>query len=780
MTHFLCFGVLSIVPGGASDFPRLADDCDRWAVVTTINPPTEGIQSTAALEGWCMVIVADTKTPDDFLKTANLEGREDIVFLSVEQQQQILHPFVKIIPFQSFARKNVGYLFAIRHGAKVIYDYDDDNTIQDSLVPFGLDTNSNRTHVLVRLPDLNNHQEASLAFNPLPYMNPSQEHIWPRGFPLDQLNHQPLIADAKAIYGSIDWLSVGVVQAVCDRDPDFDAVFRLTRDLPVYFDRNRKRPHRLMVPTHKYSPFNAQATVHMHGAFWGLFLPWSVPGRVTDIWRSYFTQKFLHELQLAVLYDPPLVLHDRSPHDYKADMQAENDLYFKTNALLKFLDKWDSNETWLPARLERLAIDLYERNYLGLDDVYGMQKWLEALLDVGYDFPSSVNTSVHRGSLFKPEPSLEGQPYLSSPRFNVAQDDQSYPEFLAKRSSTPDLFQEWLKDLKYDRRSSMVPVLKIVCMNKDEWPWIKDWVNYHGALIGFENLYILDGSVDSQSINFLAHVRDHYGVNVVFSTANLNELEDQLSRLGREISKSSDFVIKFDTDEFLVANTNDSTCQHASSSNGTVRGIDCTLSPYAVRETIQKLTQVADGDRLRIGYAQGSVPNFKVCDNDSTKHDLTAFPLSPVKAAGWFKTLSDARTLIGLDLGGHNNHFVPPFAGKGTPTKLSVLHFHGRCWSTEVGNTLKALISHNFVGVNDTDEISKEKLVARYDLNSSNPAAICQTEILPGTSWHKSLFYLKYLYRCIKEENFYSDAEEGLSMNLDFAHFVVENRVVRY
>lgn len=506
-----------------------------------------------------------------------------------------------------------------------------------------------------------------------------------------------------------------------------------------------------------------------------LHLPWSVPGRVTDIWRSYFTQKFLHELQLAVLYDPPLVQHDRSPHNYVADMQAEIDLYFKTNALLEFLAKWDCNESSFPSRLERLAIDLYERDYLGLDDVHGMQEWLLALLDVGYGFP---NTSAEQDSQFTPEPSEEGQPYLSSPRFNVGQDDQRYSEFLANRSSTPDLFQEWLKDLKNARRPSMVPVLKIVLMNKDEWPWIKDWVNYHGALIGFENLYILDGSIENQSINFLAHVRDQYGVNVVFSTANLNELAMQLSRLGREISKSSDFVIKMDTDEFLVANTNDPTCQHGSSNNGTVSGTDCTLSPFSVRETIQKLKQAAHGNRLRIGYTQNSAPNFKACNNDSTEHDLATFPLRPVRAAGGYKTVSDARTLNGLDLGGHNNDFVPPFGDiiNDTHTNLSTLHFHARCWSTEVGNTRKALVSHNFILADDTDEIAKKKLVARYGLDGSNRTAICHTHSLVGASSHKSVFYLKYLYGCTTEEDFYPLAE-GLAMNPDFAHFLVEARV---
>ena len=71
---------------------------------------------------------------------------------------------------------------------------------------------------------------------------------------------------------------MGVVQAVCDQDPDVDAIFRLTHHLPVHFNFDPKVPSRLLVPPKKYSPYNAQATTHMYNVFWGLLLPFTVPG----------------------------------------------------------------------------------------------------------------------------------------------------------------------------------------------------------------------------------------------------------------------------------------------------------------------------------------------------------------------------------------------------------------------------------------------------------------------------------------------------------------------
>ena len=39
-------------------------------------------------------------------------------------------PFVDRLPWNSFGRKNVGYLYAISQGAKVIFDFDDDNILK--------------------------------------------------------------------------------------------------------------------------------------------------------------------------------------------------------------------------------------------------------------------------------------------------------------------------------------------------------------------------------------------------------------------------------------------------------------------------------------------------------------------------------------------------------------------------------------------------------------------------------------------------------------------------
>ena len=115
-------------------------------------------------------------------------------------------------------------------------------------------------------------------------------------------------------------------------------------------------------------------------------------GRVSDIWRSYFTQSILPSLGLSIGFLPrPLVIQERNPHSYIGDLKAEIPLYLKSLQLAKFVT--NSSETCidqyhtLPQAIETLWIDFYMRGYIELEDVTNIQKWLQTLLDIGYKFP---------------------------------------------------------------------------------------------------------------------------------------------------------------------------------------------------------------------------------------------------------------------------------------------------------------------------------------------------------------------------------------------------------
>ena len=146
------------------------------------------------------------------------------------------------------------------------------------------------------------------------------------------------------------------------------------------------------------TPYNAQATIFFPSGFWSLYLPISVAGRVSDIWRSYFAQALFKRIGVHLGFLPrPLVVQDRNPHSYEADFNAEIPLYTKSSALISYLLKNyvsndDGTEKSFIEILETLWIDMYERDYIGKADVVNMQLWIDALIRIGYQFPTIKST----------------------------------------------------------------------------------------------------------------------------------------------------------------------------------------------------------------------------------------------------------------------------------------------------------------------------------------------------------------------------------------------------
>jgi len=328
------------------------------------------------------------------MEQAELTDNKSVHFLSVERQEDWakrsagkIEEFIRAIPYKHFARKNIGYLYAIVHGAKFIFDFDDDNYIN-------LDDAGNLVPIL---PNEEHVEDASVVligrnrFNPYPMMGASVKQSWPRGFPLED------VLD-KHTRGSVAFTKhqpmekIGVIQLCADGNPDIDAVHRLVKPLPMTFDSS-KSP--IVVPAHSFTPYNAQATIHTLLSFWATMLPASVPGRVTDIWRSYFAECLFRDVDLRVVFAPPAVTQVRNPHNYLGDMKAELDLYFKSGTLIDYLSGWQSPLESLPDRMEQLWIDLYERGYIELEDVTLVQLWLGALTESGYEFPNVTRRRHH-------------------------------------------------------------------------------------------------------------------------------------------------------------------------------------------------------------------------------------------------------------------------------------------------------------------------------------------------------------------------------------------------
>ena len=60
-----------------------------------------------------------------------------MIFLSSEDQEKLGYEITPLLKHNVYQRKNVGYLYAIQHGARYIYDTDDDNHPYNGMPLFG-------------------------------------------------------------------------------------------------------------------------------------------------------------------------------------------------------------------------------------------------------------------------------------------------------------------------------------------------------------------------------------------------------------------------------------------------------------------------------------------------------------------------------------------------------------------------------------------------------------------------------------------------------------------
>lgn len=366
--------------------------CRHWGVLTTIHEPTDAVDTLLRLKKWCVCVVADRKTPVDswmaYLQQLDEDAdtavsRDKIVFLDVEIQEALeaqvdseLGRLVRMLPWNHFGRKNLGYIYAIWRGAASIWDFDDDNVLTPGTVELGRPTKILWVHSTGC--QAGNGNQLPVA-NPYPHMGAPTRPCWPRGFPISHVKHS---CHSQLLITSETELAPkpAILQVLANHDPDVDAIYRLTQPLPFSFESASTAA--LAFPPGLFVPFNAQATLVQPQAFWSLLLPVTVHGRVSDIWRSYAAQRLMWDFpDIGGLgFSPPRVAQYRNDHDFLADLDAEDWLYKRTGALLRFLSSWKPQESTLPARMEELYLRLYERGYIDRRDVRLMQQWIRTLL----------------------------------------------------------------------------------------------------------------------------------------------------------------------------------------------------------------------------------------------------------------------------------------------------------------------------------------------------------------------------------------------------------------
>ena len=345
-----------------------------YCVITTIQRPTDSVRKLAARlargQGH-LIIAGDTKGPDSFdLSDVADFGREQLTFLNIDDQLHAGFRLAELLPTKHYARKNIGYLQAMKSGADCIYETDDDNAPLNSWRP-------REEHIASA--DVLQAAETDVPNWVNVYRHFSRENIWPRGLPLDRIRGElTRNSDFAAATDGSGRLWAPIQQGLADGSPDVDAIWRLVLDREFAFDN---APSALLPPG-QWCPFNTQTTWWWPAVFPLLYVPSFCSFRMCDIWKSFVAQRCLWELDTGVVFHAPEVWQERNVHNLMRDFNDEVPGYQQNHHIAQILEA-----ATLKAGVENVAANMVQcYRSLTDNDIFPakemelVQAWIE---DVG-------------------------------------------------------------------------------------------------------------------------------------------------------------------------------------------------------------------------------------------------------------------------------------------------------------------------------------------------------------------------------------------------------------
>ena len=259
-----------------------------------------------------IIVIGDKKTPNQQLE-------EQHMFCDVAAQSNLGFAICDQLPFNHYARKNIGYLLALKNGDEFVFETDDDNFIDES-VP----TNSifDHTHE-VELVAKKGYENV--------YKHFVDEEIWPRGFPTDLIKDNAASPTIKKQRKSVN---IGVSQGLVNNDPDVDAIYRMVHETGTTFSTGKN----VVLDEYCYCPFNSQSTLWKREYLPYAYLPSTVSVRYTDILRGFVAQRCLWQHQAKLEFTSPNLIQYRNDHNLLVDLRHELEMFETVHLLTQTLN----------------------------------------------------------------------------------------------------------------------------------------------------------------------------------------------------------------------------------------------------------------------------------------------------------------------------------------------------------------------------------------------------------------------------------------------------------
>ena len=359
---------------------------DKWIIINANNPPTDTIKNLEKIiENWKIVVIGNSKTINSNWDI--FQNSTKLIYLSLKDQKKLRYKILNFLNDDSSCRKNIGYLFAIQHGAKEIYEIDENLEFSTNNLTF-FDTNINDTYICYGI------SENQKMINP--YIHFGETNIWPRGF-----SYKDIMNDynktIRYTHSSKVKLEPLIYQGLINEIPDVDSLFLLTSgknnvNLNITFSKN---PPLLYLPGN-YIPINSKNTKYLYEIFPFLMLPMTIDESISDILRGYIMERFVYSYKGTVVYNNDTNVFNRNKYLNNSHLLQERKMLLYSDKILDIIRSNKHSEKNSKVLLFSIISELIENNFLKKEELRMYEAFLYDLAGVGYIFSPNFTQTLNQ------------------------------------------------------------------------------------------------------------------------------------------------------------------------------------------------------------------------------------------------------------------------------------------------------------------------------------------------------------------------------------------------
>lgn len=356
---------------------------EKWIVMISFNPPQSQIKNLLKiLESWKIVIVGNIKKND--IKWKHLQHSKKLIYLSKRDQIQLGYKTTQYLNTNSYSNKNIGYLYAIQHGAKEIYEIDEDIIISK-----------------IKSIEMNDYinicygvRNDSLMINPYSYFG--ENNIWPRGFRLNDIgkDYNNKFYNIKSNQLLLKPL---IFQGLINGIPDVDSIFIQTRikkhnKIDFYF----KDIYPLLYFPGQYIPLNSKNTKYLYDIFPFIVLPTSLNETLCDILRGFILQRIAWGYNGSVVYHASDTLNNKNNYVVSSKFTEERYLFIKLEQILVLMNEKTKINSNNPIELlYNIINNLIKGGILHKKDLDVYKAFLDDLSHFGYIYSNNYSNEIN-------------------------------------------------------------------------------------------------------------------------------------------------------------------------------------------------------------------------------------------------------------------------------------------------------------------------------------------------------------------------------------------------